>query len=138
VITLQAVDAERGDDVSFLYELLKERPADANISHRSMPTYPQHVAFVRSNPYNAWYLVQANGVNVGSVYITKLDEIGVFILAAQQRKGYAEAAVKLMMEMVPRPRYLANVAPVNLRSHALFTKLGGKQIQITYELQAGI
>ena len=37
-------------DYRFLYELLTQRRQAANISHKKMPTYEEHVKFVRSRP----------------------------------------------------------------------------------------
>src|SRR5258708_39663719 len=41
----------------FLYQLLKDRSQIANISHERMPTFQEHLAFVDSHPYHAWYLI---------------------------------------------------------------------------------
>ncbi len=38
-------------DAQFLYDLLFERPSYANISHKEMPTYDAHCAFIKSKPY---------------------------------------------------------------------------------------
>ncbi len=48
VITLKTVT---DTDHKFLYELLENRDSRANISHKKMPTYRQHVKFVKSKPY---------------------------------------------------------------------------------------
>ena len=39
------------NDFMFLYELLSERDPVANISHKQMPTYDEHIRFVTSKPY---------------------------------------------------------------------------------------
>lgn len=118
--------------LEILYELLKERPAEANISHRALPTFEQHRQFVTRRPYEGWYLIEAEAI-VGSVYLTKAREVGIFIFQAHQRKGHAEAAISMLREKHPGP-LLANVAPGNEKSHAFFLKLGGRVIQHTYEL----
>lgn len=130
-----------------LYDLLKERPPEANISHREMPTIEQHVAFVRSCPYVAWYLVQNWPTTyeasvfekhvtawLGAVYLTKASEIGIFIFKQYQRHGFAREAVRLLRERHRVPLF-ANVAPMNLRSHEFFRSLGWRAIQTTYELK---
>ena len=80
---------------------------------------------------------------MGYVSATHINEIGVVILKAHRRKGYAMAAVKGLMEMhkphkarpsVINGHWLANVNPVNAPSRALFEELGGRLIQVTYEL----
>lgn len=121
--------------VAVLWRLLEERPAVANISHRGMPTREQHEAFIASRPYKAWYLIEDAGRKVGAVYLTKNDEIGVFVLQGHQRRGYAKAAVTELMRRHPRGRYLANIAPANDRSAFLFGGLGFEHIQDTYEFR---
>lgn len=125
---------ERPDSLSVLYELLAERPPEAAISHKAMPSWDEHVAFVWSEPYCRWYLIEVGDAIVGTIYLTRSDEIGVAIFAAHRGKGYAEAAVKALMAAEPRARYLANVAPGNDVSHRLWAKLGGRVIQHTYEV----
>ncbi|MEK9736784.1 MAG: hypothetical protein VW239_05635, partial [Candidatus Nanopelagicales bacterium] len=50
-----------------------------------------------------------------------------------QRKGHARAAVFELMRMHPG-KFLANVNPANAASCNLWESLGGKLIQVTYEL----
>ncbi len=120
----------------FLYTLLAERPAGANISHKSMPTYEQHVEFVKKMPYSVWYIIMHGTDLVGSIYLTFRSEIGIFVSQAHQRQGFAEYSVRWLMQTHGDRPYLANVAPDNHPSHALFTKLGGKVIQHSYELRS--
>ena len=132
------------DEWHFLYQLLLERPESARISHHDLPTYLAHLAFVESRPYRAWFFIQRDDLKlVGQIYLTWLNEIGVAITHSHQRHGYAEAAIKLLMQTEkPLPakpgtrngNFLANVAPTNYISQALFEKLGGRVIQHTYEL----
>lgn len=130
--------------IDFLYALLQERPAEANISHSAMPTIEQHRQFVHRRPYRCWYIIEnGEGERVGALYATELNEVGVAILQAHQRRGYALRALTEFLashpalEAIParRPsRYVAHVAPTNEASKALFEHLGGKQIQVTYGL----
>ncbi len=122
------------DQCAFLYRLLQERPAEANISHRAMPTYDEHCAFVQRRPYSAWYLIH-NRDPLGAIYLTVTDEIGVAIAREAQGNGYAQMAILSLMELHPRKRYLANVAPDNAASHALFARFG-KVIQHTFEINS--
>lgn len=129
--------------IELLYQLLLERPQEANISHREAPPYYQHASFVRSRPYQHWYLIGADTHWVGSINSTERNEIGIAILKAHQGKGYAAAAItQFVLDHRPLPaipsqrsgRWLANVAPENTPSHALFKRLGWKPVQITYTL----
>lgn len=133
---LSLVGRDNEGDLCFLYSLLQERPAEANISHRQMPSWEDHCAFVRSSPYYVWCLIMDKGERVGSIYLTHQFEIGIHIAKAHQGRGYATAAVKELMSRFPGRRFLANVAPGNEPSHQLWRKLGGKVIQHTYELNS--
>jgi len=117
-----------------LYDLLSERTPEQSISHKGMPTWEQHCAFVGSKPYKAWYFIE-NDENwiVGSTYLTNNNEIGIFIFNKFHRNGYAMQALKLLMDKHDGP-FLANVNPQNIPSRNLFEKLGGRMIQVTYEL----
>lgn len=122
------------DSPSVLFELLKERTPDMSISHKEMPTAAQHMQFVCSKPYEHWFLIERDGIYLGSVYLTKAREVGIFIFAAYQRRGYGVQALKLLIERSPG-KLLANINPKNERSKALFEGLGFRHIQNTYELE---
>jgi RimJ/RimL family protein N-acetyltransferase len=118
--------------ITFLYELLAERDPIANISHRQMPTFEQHRNFVESQPYDAWYIVYADNDPVGAIYLTENSEIGISILKAHQGNCYGKQAIYLLMRMHPVKRFLANIAPGNSRSIAMFEKLGFELVQFTF------
>jgi len=122
-------------DSSFLYDLLKERDPRANISHKKMPTIKQHEKFILSRPYSKWYVIQNIDEDVGSIYLTKDNEIGIFIKKKIQDKGIGFNALELLMNKNPRTRYLANVNPNNKKSIRFFKNNGFKLIQHTYELE---
>lgn len=121
------------NDHKFLYQLLKERDLHANISHRKMPTFNEHVKFVMSKPYTKWCLIYHNNKKAGSIYLSKQDEIGLFLKKDMQGKNIGSEALRLLTKNNPRPRYLANVAPKNYRSIKFFKKNRFKLIQHTYE-----
>ena len=68
------------NDALFLYDLLKERKPNVNISHEKMPTYVQHIKFIESKPYSKWYIIKFGNKKIGSVYLSKQNEIGIFII----------------------------------------------------------
>jgi RimJ/RimL family protein N-acetyltransferase len=120
-------------DHRFLYEILRERVPIVNISHRKMPTYKQHVQFVISKPYSKWYVVYFEGKKIGSIYISKQDEIGIFLKKGMQSKGIGDVVLQLLIKNNSRPRYLANINPKNKKSIKFFKKNGFHLIQYTYE-----
>lgn len=131
-----------------LYELLAAREPHVNISHKVMPTWEQHVAFVGLDddgpdrpirPYKNWWLiVHKPGADVsdflGACYLSKNNEIGIQIFKGAQRQGYGSAALKKIIAMHPGHRLLANIAPMNDDSASLFHEHGFGLIQCTYEL----
>ena len=129
--------AETRVATKFLYELLKERDATkVNISHREMPSFEAHMAFVDSKPYREWFVIFEEWGNVemgpiGAIYLSKDNEIGIFISKAYQGKGYGKKAVRLLMQINPGKRFLANIAPGNVRSLAMFEKMGFELKQLS-------
>jgi RimJ/RimL family protein N-acetyltransferase len=146
--------SEHQDAARILYQLLEERPAYANISHKAMPTWDEHLTFIgqkpgswgsgRAHPYQVWHLVEewcclensCEHIIVGSVYLSHANEIGVSIFRKYQGGGLGSRAVKLLMKEHGDRRYLANVAPANDPSRKMFEKLGFKTIQHTFALEA--
>lgn len=125
----------RKSDYPFLYELLSERDKKINISHKEMPSYKNHVKFVMSKPYTKWYIIEGQNQKLGSIYLSKQDEIGIFIKKGNQGKGIGKNALLRLMELNPRERYLANVNPKNINSKKFFQKQGFNFLQYTYELK---
>ena len=109
-------------DIRFLYNQLKERDSKINISHRVMPSYAEHSRFVLSKPYSRWYIIFHNNKKIGNVYLTRLNEIGIFVLKSIKIKGIGNIVLKEVMKKNPRPRYLANVSPRNSKSSEFFKK----------------
>lgn len=117
----------------FLYDLLKERPKNACISHRKMPTFAEHVAFVDLFPYKEWYIIRHKSEMAGSVYLTYQNEFGMFIKKEFSGKGIATAAFKWMTNRHKGERLVSNVNPNNKRIINLLKSLGCRLIQETYE-----
>jgi RimJ/RimL family protein N-acetyltransferase len=123
-------------DFRFLYNLLKERNPNVNISHKKIPAYSEHVKFVKSKPYTKWNIIEYGKQKAGSIYLSKNDEIGIFLKKQFQGKNVAQEALELFMKMNPRKRYLANISPKNIGSQKFFKKNDFKLIQYTYEFQS--
>ena len=111
-----------------------ERDARANISHKKIPTYNKHVAFVSAKPYSKWYVILYDTNKVGSIYLTSQNEIGIFIKKSFQSKQLGNIALRKMIQKNPKKRYLANVNPQNKKSMRFFKNNGFKLIQYTFEL----
>jgi len=120
-------------DIEFLFDLLKERVPSENISHRKMPTYEEHTKFIKSKPYSKWYIILKSKQKIGSIYLSKNDEIGIFISRKFQGKNMGDFALDELIKKNPRKRFLANVNPKNKKSIKFFKKSGFDLIQHTYE-----
>ncbi len=125
---------KRPDRYEILFKLLAERDEMVNISHRGMPNWCDHIKFVDSKPYEAWYFM--DNEPFGACYLSKQNEIGVFVFKEHQGNGYGRAAIEALIKLHGPRRYLANVAPANTKSSELFGKLGFRLIQHTYEVNA--
>lgn len=119
-----------------LYQLLKERDGTVNISHGEMPSWEDHISFLKSYPYSHWYLVKESGTTIGAIYLTRHDEIGVSIFKNEQGKGHETKAILLLIGRHRRKSYLANINPENSASIGTFSELGFKHVQNTYRLKA--
>ena len=120
-------------DVKFLFDLLKERDPRVNISHRKMPTYNQHTKFIKSKPYSKWYIILKSKQKIGSIYLSKNDEIGIFLSKKFQGKNVGNSALNELMKKNTRKRFLANVNPKNKKSISFFKNNNFKLIQYTFE-----
>ena len=121
------------NSATLLYQLLQEREQHQCISHKELPSFINHLRFFDSKPYLAWYLVELGGIVIGSTYLTKDREIGIFLFKEHQGKSLGAKAVQLLMDTHPG-RFLANIAPTNPGSAEFFRNMGFKPIQHTYEL----
>lgn len=99
-----------------------------------MPTFKKHLKFVISKPYDKWYIIMENGEKVGSIYLSKNNEIGIFLKKGKRKHGIGKKALELIIEKNSKKRYLANINPKNHRSIKFFIKNNFKLIQYTYEL----
>ena len=131
IISLKSVSKKDG---KFLYTLLSERESLVNISHKTMPTYDEHLNFINSKPYSKWYVILCGVNKVGSIYLTSQNEIGIFIKKSFQSKQLGNIALRKMIQKNPKKRYLANVNPKNKKSIQFFKNHGFKLIQYTFEL----
>ena len=119
-------------DYKMLFNILQERTPEQSISHKEMPTWDEHVAFIESDPYLFWYAIENENGPVGSVYITPAREVGIFLFKAVQGEGYAGEALSVVMKMHPG-KVLANINPANHASKRFFQRMGFRQIQETWE-----
>lgn len=111
-----------------LYKLLIERTPDQSISHKVVPTYGNHLKFVRSKPYRDWFIIIkhiSSGIDLlGTIYFTYNNEVGIFIPNRFQQKGIGSEALKEIINKYPTEILYANINPKNIRSIKFFQKHG--------------
>ena len=121
-------------DTDFLFQLLSERSSTESISHKKIPTKLQHKNFIKSNPYNKWYIILRDGKKIGSVYLTEINEIGIWVKKGNSKNVIWEIGLKLLLKKDPRKRYLVNVNPKNKEFILFLKQKKFHMIQHTYEL----
>ena len=136
----------------FLYELMKERDPEINISHSKLPTFEQHMAFIESHAFRLWYLIDVREGPIdylgwsGYVSATTRNEIGIVLKKGARGRGIGPEALRAFIaQNEPLPgapsgrngRWLANIAPTNAHSLHVFQKLGFLEIQRTLALGGG-
>ncbi len=137
-------DTMYGHYLKFLYGLLGQRKHFQNISYKEMPLYEHHVQFVTSKPYLHWYIISINSKYIGNVYISKMNEIGIFFLEDYTHLGYGSQVIEMLFKIHSNVQvFKANISPLNSDSIAFFANRGfkywkqlkddnGKIIQYTY------
>ena len=120
------------DDAKFLYELLKQREGIVNISHKSLPTWDEHIDYIKNHSYQSWNIIWNDDTRIGNIYLTERNEIGIFLDKKYQSNGYGSEAIDEFMKKNGKRRYLDNINPTNYKSIQFFGKHGFLHIQNTY------
>ena len=63
-----------------------------------MPTYEEHIRFVMSKPYSQWYIIYHNVKKSGSGYLSKQNEISIFVKKEFHGKGIGRKVLELIIE----------------------------------------
>lgn len=127
------------DIMGILYSHLVERLSNPifNISHKRLPLFTEHVAFVNNNPYSEWYIIYSDGQPVGNFYITNKNEVGIYIANGHRGCGLGKGVIDFLKKNNHFPiEYYANINPANAPSIKLFTSAGFELVQQTYRLRA--
>jgi GNAT superfamily N-acetyltransferase len=142
-LKLRPVNAQCSADLGFLYGVLIERlkDPDSNISHKAMPSWEDHVAYLHSGVYQAHYLAVLGAhddICIGHCYVDKDDHVGVYIHPLYRRRGFATWMLGELIKRHPPPLY-ANVNRHNMASLKLFDAMGFRlhstpPVQVTLKL----
>lgn len=122
------------NDIEFLYQFLKKRIPNENISHKRIPRFNKHKKFVLSKPYKKWYVILINSEKVGSIYLSNINEIGLHLKKKYLLDVFRNKVLQQLIEKNPESRYLVNINPRNKSLIAFYKSKKFKKIQHTYEL----
>lgn len=129
MLSLESVYPPTHAKVQFLYDLLADRPAIANISHVAMPSFDDHNRFVLGCPYRVWYLICEPPAHfLGAIYATDRWEIGVQTMQNAVR-GAGSWALQHFMDLHGPRKYYTNYNPTNEAGLKFWTKNGFKPLQ---------
>ena len=126
--------------IEILYNLISKRKF--NISNDKKISKKEHKEFCITHPYRAWYLVKKKEKYIGSIYITKLNNISINL--NHQTKEYFEYCLNFLLNKYNplkeinsiRPRYFyININPLNKHLISKIKNLGFKKIQVSFSLQ---
>ena len=124
--------------VNLLYDFLKKRKF--NISHKNIPTYEDHLEFVKNNPYRKWFLISHEFKIKGSIYILYDNGIGIDI--APSNYYLVDKILSLVflennplraMPSIRTNNFHINISPDNHELNSFITKAGGILKQQTFE-----
>ncbi len=131
------VNKEQTGHLQDLYTLLKNKRF--GISHTKLPSYKEHLNFVKNVPYRKWYLIQRISETIGSFYITNENVIGIN-LTSNSSEDYIQI-IKLILKLhLPLPPidscrseyFHINANPKNTNLIKALKCLGMHHVQNTY------
>ena len=126
------------EQIIILHELLNKR--EHNISNMRYVTFESHKAFVCNHPYRDWFFVKLEEANIGNVYVTHENTIGINI----ENYGNIKAISAILhyvkehyppLEAIPSIRssnFAINVSPTNHLFAKTLRSLGAEMAQITF------
>ena len=120
-------------DSRFLYKLLKKRSPKENISHKKLPSFNQHIKFIKSKPYQKWYIIEKNRKKIGTIYFSKQNEIGIHFLPNTRSELTSQVVIQELIRKNPGKKYFTNVNPKNYSLIKFFEKNGFSLFQHTLE-----
>lgn len=123
MISLIDVYTTGEDGIGFLYNLLAERKVSESISHKRHPSFQEHKTFVQSRPYLGWYIIMDGQLKLGTCYITKYREVGIWLMPSAQGRGAGREAMRQLLAMYPG-RVFTNTSIHNPNAFRFYEKAG--------------
>ena len=72
---------------------------------------------------------------VGTIYLAKSNDVGVFLKKNIQKKGIGTIALNILIKKNPKKKYYAKINPQNKKSIKFFQKNNFNPIQQVLELK---
>lgn len=127
------------NQMEHLFEQLRRRTH--NISHKQMPTFSEHVKFVRRHPYRMWFLIKVGEEYIGNAYVQFDNSIGLSLLQIK-REDVPRILQAIQKEIQPLPEiksvrkngFHINVAPSNTSLLQIFKSMGLSESQRSFDL----
>ena len=127
------------EQIDSLYQLLEKRTH--SISHEEMPSFEEHSKFVKNHPYRKWWLVEKDGENIGSVYLSDDNAVGINLLT-EDSDIFCQIINQVKKENEPLPGipsvrpgfFFINAAPENGSLQSALSDLGAKHTQNSYRI----
>lgn len=135
-MTFKEVDQ---NDTEVLFELLTQRVH--SISHMKTPTWDEHEAFVKANPYRYWTIILEDDCPIGTFYLQDNNSVGLNIneptlyLVSQVLTNIRTKFKPLGEKKSKVPPYFYINAPYgNKKLGQLLIHFEAKPIQISYKI----
>ena len=120
----------------FLYTLLQHRKH--SISHRQMPGYDEHIAFIENHPYRDWFLIFLRDSPIGTLYLGFDNSVGLHL--TEGHDVYLKPTISIMEQLLtPLPplksirseSFFFNIPPGNRRIRRLLESSGYYPTQLS-------
>ena len=131
------------NNVNYLYQLLQERDSSITITQKNLPTTIEHKMFIKNqiksingnkneilkmkqDPYDGWYIIRSENLDLGSIWIEENGNIGLQIQKQYQNLGIGVIAFKKIQILHEKKIYKTTVSHQNQNSIKFCEKMGFK------------
>tara|TARA_Y100001936_G_scaffold39291_1_gene37625 strand:- start:21022 stop:21504 length:483 start_codon:yes stop_codon:yes gene_type:complete len=131
------------NNINYLYQLLQERDSSITITQKNLPTITEHKIFVenqmksingnkneilkmKQDPYDGWYIITSENLDLGSIWIEENGNIGLQIQKQYQNLGIGVIAFKKIQILHEKNFYKTTVSHQNQNSIKFCEKMGFK------------
>ena len=139
-ITLNSISS---NNINYLYQLLQERDSSITITQKNLPTIIEHKIFIENqiksingnkneilkmeqDPYDGWYIIRSENLDLGSIWIEENGNIGLQIQKQYQNLGIGVIAFKKIQILHEKKIYKTTVSHQNQNSIKFCEKMGFK------------